>query len=540
TTADLKDRGLTRDRVAAGVVRLIDLGLFRIGGERYAELDHHYGATTLQKQHVRVTRDGILFDYIAKWGKQRTIVIRDSLVQPTVRALARVDNDLDPLWCYEQDGRWHILHSRDVGNYIAARAGGHFTAKEFRTWNATVLMALALANAGPSPTLPGRKRTIAASVREVATWLGDTPAVARGSYIDPRLIARYESDGHLPAVPQAPVALPATAEAETAVAALLAAGGGRLDLGLANGPGPGGSSPEIGLRSRRPHQHHDSGPPGHLERHETPDPVRSDALNVRFQCVGRSARWGGRESGGWGDSGSGGWGGGQGGVGARLRRMGVLLLLRHGQASLGTADYDRLSDVGRRQAQVTGARLARTVLAVDRVVSGALTRQRDTAEPVLAALGWPASRLQIDERLDEYDHVGVMALYTSEVTFETATADGERGRALQSTLEEAIGRWIAGDSGDGETHEAFIGRVMDSITELAATPGATIAVTSGGVIAAYCALALGLPVERWPGLARLIVNASITKIITGHTGTNMVTFNDHAHLETDRALITYR
>ena len=223
-TADLRHRGLTRDRVVASVVRLIDLGMFRIGGERYAELDHHYGATTLRKQHVRVTRDGIMFDYTAKWGKQRTIVIRDNLVLPTIRALARVDNDLDPLWCYEQDGGWHVLHSRDVGNYIAARAGGHFTAKEFRTWNATVLMALALANAGPSSTLPGRQRTIAASVREVANWLGDTPAVARGSYIDPRLIARYESDGHLPAVPQAPVALPATEAAETAVAALLAAG----------------------------------------------------------------------------------------------------------------------------------------------------------------------------------------------------------------------------------------------------------------------------------------------------------------------------
>ena len=202
TTADLRHRGLTRDRVVASVVRLIDLGMFRIGGERYAELDHHYGATTLQKQHVRVTRDGILFDYTAKWGKQRTIVIRDSLVQPTIRALVRVDNDLDPLWCYEQDGRWHILHSRDVGNYIAARAGGHFTAKEFRTWNATVLMALALANAEPSPTLPGRKRAIAASVREVATWLGDTPAVARGSYIDPRLIARTNPTATCPLFPR--------------------------------------------------------------------------------------------------------------------------------------------------------------------------------------------------------------------------------------------------------------------------------------------------------------------------------------------------
>jgi DNA topoisomerase IB len=219
---DLRHRGLTRDRVVASVVRLIDLGLFRIGEERYADLDHHYGATTLRKHDVRVTRDGIVFDYTAKWGKQRTITVKDELVRPTVRALARSDNDLDTLWGYEQDGRWRVLHSRDVGNYIAARAGGHFTAKEFRTWNATVLMALSLANAGPAATPTGRKRTIAASVREVANMLGDTPAVARGSYIDPRLIARYEADGILPTVPPDPVALPVTPEAEGAVAALLA------------------------------------------------------------------------------------------------------------------------------------------------------------------------------------------------------------------------------------------------------------------------------------------------------------------------------
>ena len=222
TLHDLKRRHLDRDRVVAGAVRLIDLGLFRIGGERYANLDHHYGATTLRKQHVRFTRDGIVFDYTAKWGKERTIVVKDDLVRSTIRALARSDNDSDTLWSYEQDGRWHALHSRDVGNYIAVQAGGHFTAKEFRTWNATVLMALALANAGPAATLTGRKRTIAASVREVANLLGDTPAVARGSYIDPRLIARYEADGVLPTVPPDPVALPVTPEAESAVAALLA------------------------------------------------------------------------------------------------------------------------------------------------------------------------------------------------------------------------------------------------------------------------------------------------------------------------------
>ncbi len=220
--------------------------------------------------------------------------------------------------------------------------------------------------------------------------------------------------------------------------------------------------------------------------------------------------------------------------------MGVLLLVRHGQASLGTADYDQLSDLGRRQAQVTGARLAAADLAVDRVVSGGLTRQRDTAQAVLAALGRPGSELQIDERLDEYDHVGVMARHTAEITFETATASGEAGRALQSTLEEAIGRWISGETGYQESHDAFIGRVLDAVRELTAAPGGTIAVTSGGVIAAVCVRALGLPVERWPGLARLLVNASITKVISGQTGTHLVTFNDHAHLESDRALITYR
>ena len=220
--------------------------------------------------------------------------------------------------------------------------------------------------------------------------------------------------------------------------------------------------------------------------------------------------------------------------------MGVLLLVRHGQASLGTADYDQLSALGRRQAQVTGARLAAADLAVDRVVSGALTRQRDTAQAMLAALGRPGPELQIDERLDEYDHVGVMARHTAEITFETATASGEAGRALQSALEEAIGRWISGGTGYQETHDAFIGRVLDAVRELTAAPGGTIAVTSGGVIAAVCVRALGLPVERWPGLARLLVNASITKVISGPTGTHLVTFNDHAHLESDRALITYR
>ena len=132
------------------------------------------------------------------------ITVTDEAVRSVVRALIRSDNGLDTLFGVEHDGIWRPLRSHEVSSYIATHADGHFTAKEFRTWNATVLMALQLANG-------------------VAEWLGDTPTVARSSYIDPRVIIRYESDGQLTAIPRLPAVLPAAAEAEVAVAALLAA-----------------------------------------------------------------------------------------------------------------------------------------------------------------------------------------------------------------------------------------------------------------------------------------------------------------------------
>ncbi len=218
---DLGRRHLDRDRVTAAAVRLIDLGLFRIGGERYAELDHHYGATTLRRHDVTVTRDGVAFDYIAKEGKRRTITVTDDSVRLVVRALLSSDNTSDSLFSFPDGNTWRSLRSHDVSNYIATRAGGHFTAKEFRTWNATVLMALLLANADPAPSTRSRKSTVTAAVRGVADWLGDTPAVARASYIDPRVISRYSTDGQLAAIPRLPAVLPAAAEAEASVAALL-------------------------------------------------------------------------------------------------------------------------------------------------------------------------------------------------------------------------------------------------------------------------------------------------------------------------------
>src|SRR5580693_7266143 len=127
TVRDLTGRHLDRDRVAAGAVRLIDLGLFRIGGEKYAELDHHYGATTLEKRHVRVTRDALTFDYIAKEGKHRAVTVTDEAILPTVRVLARSSNGLDTLFAWEHGDAWLPLRSHDVSSYIAERVGGHFT-----------------------------------------------------------------------------------------------------------------------------------------------------------------------------------------------------------------------------------------------------------------------------------------------------------------------------------------------------------------------------------------------------------------------------
>lgn len=224
TMRDLRHRQLDRERVAGSAVRLIDLGLFRLGSERYAELDHHYGAATLEKRHVSLHRGAAVFDYVGKEGKRRAITIDDPAVLPTVRALARSDNGVEELFCFrDAAGGWRPLHSHDVSAYIADRAGGHFTAKEFRTWNATVLMALLLATADPPSSARAAKIVISASVRGVADWLGDTPAVARASYIDPELINRYESDGRLTGIPALPARLPAGAEAESAVATLLAA-----------------------------------------------------------------------------------------------------------------------------------------------------------------------------------------------------------------------------------------------------------------------------------------------------------------------------
>jgi DNA topoisomerase IB len=188
---DLDEPDLTRDRVLAAAVRLLDRGLFRIGSEEYAETNGSYGLATLERQHVKLGRGGeVVFDYTAKGGIRRVQAVSDPEVHAVVTELKRRRSRDRTLLAY-RNGRWSGLRSTDVNDYLKDAAGEDFTAKDFRTWHATVLAAVAVAVAPEPGSEMARKRTIAAAVADVAEHLGNTPAVCRASYIDPRVFDRY-------------------------------------------------------------------------------------------------------------------------------------------------------------------------------------------------------------------------------------------------------------------------------------------------------------------------------------------------------------
>jgi DNA topoisomerase IB len=185
--------GLPRERVLAGAVRLLDCGFFRIGGEDYAEKNGTYGLATMRKRHVTLGTDGVVtFDYEAKGGAQRLQSIVDDDVYELVRDLKRRRSGSDELLAY-RDGRSYVdVRSADINAYIKEHTGGEFSAKDFRTWNATVLAAVALAVSGrAAASKKARNRAITRAIKEVAYYLGNTPAVCRASYIDPRVFDRY-------------------------------------------------------------------------------------------------------------------------------------------------------------------------------------------------------------------------------------------------------------------------------------------------------------------------------------------------------------
>jgi DNA topoisomerase I len=185
---------LDGDRVLACAVRLLDIGLFRIGSEEYADDDGGTGLATVLKEQVTVSGNEIIFDYLAKSGVRRVQAVQDPPTVDVVRALRRRRSGGDHLLAYRQGRRWHRVRSEQISEYLKGLIGAQYTAKDFRTWNATVLAAVSLAADGhAAPTKAARKRAMDGAVRGVAEVLGNTPAVARRSYIDPRVFDRYQS-----------------------------------------------------------------------------------------------------------------------------------------------------------------------------------------------------------------------------------------------------------------------------------------------------------------------------------------------------------
>jgi DNA topoisomerase-1 len=186
---DLGRPGLDRRRVLAAAARLLDLGLFRVGGEEYAEEHSTYGLATLRREHVTVQDGRLLFDYTAKAGIRRRETVDDRRVAAVVTELLRRPDDPNPeLFAYRDGDGWSDVKSTTVNEYLREVSGLEMSAKDFRTWHATVLMAAVLARSGRPSSRRRRDRAVRAGYVEVSEALGNTPAVCKSSYVDPRVV----------------------------------------------------------------------------------------------------------------------------------------------------------------------------------------------------------------------------------------------------------------------------------------------------------------------------------------------------------------
>ncbi len=183
---------LSEQRVLACSVRLLDLGFFRIGSEDYAERNESYGLTTMLREHVTIGEHEVIFDFPAKSGQRRVQAIADPEALAVLAALKRRRTGSQLLAYRSADG-WSELTAEEVNAYLKHKSGGPFTAKDFRTWNATVLAAVALAGADGARGHAAREREVKRAVKTVAAYLGNTPAVCRASYVDPRVIDRFHA-----------------------------------------------------------------------------------------------------------------------------------------------------------------------------------------------------------------------------------------------------------------------------------------------------------------------------------------------------------
>jgi broad specificity phosphatase PhoE len=213
--------------------------------------------------------------------------------------------------------------------------------------------------------------------------------------------------------------------------------------------------------------------------------------------------------------------------------MGQVLLVRHGQASFGSDDYDVLSDLGERQAAVLGRSLAARGTDPSAVLHGQMVRQRRTAEVLADAAGWTLP-LECDADWDEMDHLEVLSRHP-------APSDDPSPREFQAWFEAATDRWITGAADDyAESFATFTGRVEAALRRAADRDGTVVVVTSGGPVSWVVAQLLGADTGTYRRLAAVVVNTGVTKLVTGRRGLTLVSFNEHAHLEAEPGLLTYR
>lgn len=190
-TADLRRQGMPRERALACAVRLLDLGFFRVGSEVYAEENESFGLATVRREHVTLGRSEVVFDFPAKSGQRRVQSIRDAAARRALETMYRRHSGPEDLLAYRAGGEWRDVRSEEINEYIHEHIGDRFTAKNFRTWHGTVLAAVELAGEEPPRSEAAAKRAIKRAVDRVSEALGNTPAVCRASYIDPRVLDRY-------------------------------------------------------------------------------------------------------------------------------------------------------------------------------------------------------------------------------------------------------------------------------------------------------------------------------------------------------------
>ncbi len=223
--------------------------------------------------------------------------------------------------------------------------------------------------------------------------------------------------------------------------------------------------------------------------------------------------------------------------------MPVVHFVRHGQASFGAADYDVLSATGQKQSELVGEALARAGVQPDRILTGTLKRQLDTAVGASAA-GLFDTPVENDPRWNEYDHLALLKAHPAAAA-RSLPAGRESGQTVQKALDAALLAWLrTGSSGSaGKTWVEYRDGILAAQEELLVSLGRSgtgIVFTSGGVIATVGAALLGLGAEGFVALNRVTVNTGITKIVRGRSGTSLLSFNEHGHLTGVSGMLTYR